>query len=96
MQWVSGHYGKDYRMAFELEQLWGMLNWIIVKIAGLLFNVSTIIGDKFGFESKNVYLILLFILSLFAGAQITENKGLKLLIITAIIFGVFYKFGGII
>ena len=82
-------------MALEIAgQALDWLKWGLDKINIGMIWLSEIIANKFSLELQNVHLILLLGISLYIASKVTNDRGLKLLFLAAIIFAVFFSLGG--
>jgi VIT1/CCC1 family predicted Fe2+/Mn2+ transporter len=74
-----------------------LINWItflIQKINWLIMLAAEFISEKLQLEVQNVFVILLLLISGLVSTKITEERGLKMIIIAIIIFALLYSIGG--
>lgn len=75
-----------------------ILEWLKILIGFLakaIFFLAGLISKYTQIPENNLYGILLIVLSLYLSSQITEDRGIKLVGISAVIFSVTLAFGGI-
>ena len=76
------------------SQILTWLTWIVTKINSVISWIATPIAEKTSVEVQNVHLILLIGISVYLSSKITDDKGMKMIIIAAVIFSIFWTLGG--
>jgi len=75
-------------------QIFDWVKIIITKLTEFMLWIAQPLADKLSIEVKTTQLILFLGLSLFIASKITQDRGIKLVVIAIVIFAIFLNFGG--